>query len=61
MPGTVRWIVTGLNAAGRSCIISDTRLPTADAAPGALVRAGLWLTASAPASNGECTIPFRTE
>ena len=51
MPGKVRRIVTGVNAAGRSCILSDTRLPTADAAPGALVRAGLWLTASAPASN----------
>ena len=51
MPGTVRRIVTGVNAAGRSCILSDTRLPTADAAPGALVRAGLWLTACAPTSN----------
>lgn len=51
MPGKVRRIVTGVNAAGRSCILSDTRLPTADAAPGEFVRAGLWLTASAPASN----------
>jgi len=39
MPGKVRRIVTGVNAAGRSCILSDTRLPTADAAPGELVRA----------------------
>jgi hypothetical protein len=51
MPGKVRRIVTRVNAAGRSRILWDTRLPTADAAPSALVRAGLWLTASAPASN----------
>jgi hypothetical protein len=57
MPGKVRRIVTGVNAAGRSCILSDMRLPTADAAPDALVRAGLWLTASAPASNAGADDP----
>jgi hypothetical protein len=51
MPGKVRRIVTGVNSAGRSCIISDTRLPTAAVAPGAPVRAGLWATQNAPASN----------
>ena len=51
MPGKVRRIVTGVNDAGRSCILSDTRLPTADVAPGDLVRAGLWTTDRAPASN----------
>ena len=29
MPGKVRRIVTGVNAAGRSFILSDTLLPTA--------------------------------
>src|SRR5262245_2799433 len=57
MPGKVRRIVTGVNAAGRSCILSDKRLPTADVAPGELVRAGLWLTASAPASNAGADDP----
>src|SRR2546426_12661741 len=51
MPGKVRRIVTGVNAAGRSCIVSDTLLPTAEVAPGSPVRAGLWTTDSAPASN----------
>jgi len=51
MPGKVRRIVTGVNSAGRSCIVSDTLLPTAAVAPGAPVRAGLWTTDSAPASN----------
>jgi hypothetical protein len=51
MPGKVRRIVTGVNAAGRSCILSDTLLPRAEVAPGELVRAGLWITESAPASN----------
>ena len=51
MPGKVRRIVTGVNDAGRSCILSDTRLPTADGAPGATVRVGLWTTDAAPASN----------
>src|SRR2546426_5917703 len=51
MPGKVRRIVTAVNAAGRSYILSDTNLPTADVAPGEPVRAGLWITDSAPASN----------
>ena len=51
MPGKVRRIVTGVNAAGRSCILSDTRLPATEVAPGELVRTGLWMTTSAPASN----------
>jgi len=53
MPGKVRRIVTGVNAAGRSHIVSDTMLPTAPVAPGAAVRTGLWQTSSAPASNQE--------
>jgi hypothetical protein len=51
MPGKVRRIVTGVNEAGRSYILSDMRLPTAEVAPGEHVRAGLWITDSAPASN----------
>jgi hypothetical protein len=51
MPGKVRRIVTGVNDKGRSCILADTRLPTADVAPGEPVRAGLWITDAAPASN----------
>jgi len=51
MPGKVRRIVTGVNEAGRSYIVSDTVLPTADVAPGAPIRVGLWTTESAPAAN----------
>jgi Cupin domain len=51
MPGKVRRIVTAVNGAGRSYILSDTMMPTADVAPGEPVRAGLWITESAPASN----------
>jgi len=51
MPGKVRRIVTGVNDAGRSCILSDTLLPTADVGPGDPVLVGLWTTDSAPASN----------
>ena len=51
MPGKVRRIVTAVNAAGRSYIHSDTPLPTAAVKPGEPVRAGLWITDSAPASN----------
>ena len=51
MPGKVRRIVTGVNAAGRSCILSDTRFPAADVAAGEPVRVGLWTTEAAPASN----------
>jgi Cupin domain len=51
MPGKVRRIVTGVNAAGRSFILSDTMFPTTPVAPGAAVRTGLWTTSAAPASN----------
>src|SRR5206468_6316707 len=51
MPGKVRRIVTGVNHAGRSCILSDTLLPKADVAPGAPVLVGLWTTDASPASN----------
>jgi quercetin dioxygenase-like cupin family protein len=51
MPGKVRRIVTGLNAAGRSIIVSDTQLPAAQSAPGERVRAGMWVTDRSPASN----------
>ncbi|MBV8714963.1 MAG: cupin domain-containing protein [Chloroflexi bacterium] len=51
MPGKVRRIVTGVNDAGRSFILSDTRLPTADVSPGQPVSAGLWITDRSPASN----------
>ena len=57
MPGKVRRIVTGVNGAGRSCIVSDTRLPTADVPAGEPVRAGLWITDSSPASNKGLTDP----
>lgn len=51
MPGNVRRIVTGVNAAGRSCILSDQQLSMAEAPPGEPTRVGLWMTDSAPASN----------
>src|SRR5579871_4960209 len=51
MPGRVRRIVTAVNDAGRSYIASDTYLPTAEVPPGEPVRAGLWITEAAPASN----------
>ena len=51
MPGKVRRIVTGVNHAGRSRILSDMLLPAADVAPGAPVLVGLWTTDSSPASN----------
>jgi len=57
MPGKVRRIVTGVNAAGCSSIVSDTLLPTAEVAPGSPVRAGLWTTDSAPASNAGAADP----
>ena len=57
MPGKVRRIVTGVNDAGRSCIVSDTRLPTAAVAPGDPVRVGLWTTESAPALNKGASDP----
>src|SRR5437762_3290984 len=51
MPGKVRRIVTGINAAGRSYIESDVQMPIAELAPGDRVRAGMWVTDRAPASN----------
>jgi len=51
MPGKVRRIVTGVNEAGRSYIVSDTELPTGDITAGQPMRVGLWRTDSAPASN----------
>jgi hypothetical protein len=57
MPGAVRRIVTGVNAAGRSCIVSDTRFPPGDVGPGQPVRVGLWTTESAPASNAGARDP----
>ncbi|HXJ82925.1 MAG TPA: cupin domain-containing protein [Candidatus Methylomirabilis sp.] len=51
MPGKVRRIVTGVNAAGRSYIVSDTLFPTTEVKPDEPVRVGLWTTDSAPASN----------
>jgi hypothetical protein len=57
MPGKVRRIVTGVNDASRSCILSDTFLPTAAVARGEPVRAGLWTTDSAPASNKSTNDP----
>ena len=51
MPGKVRRIVTGVNAAGRSFILSDAMFPTAPVASGQPVRTGLWTTSSASASN----------
>lgn len=51
MPRKVRRIVTGVNAAGRSCILSDTLFPTTDVPPGQPVRVGLWTTDSTRPSN----------
>ena len=51
MPGKVRRIVTGVNAAGRSCIVSDRTFPSGEVAPGQAVRVGLWTTGPAPDSN----------
>ena len=51
MPGKVRRIVTAVNDGGRSYILSDTHLPTAEVAPDESVRVGLWMTDSMPASN----------
>ena len=47
----VRRIVTGVNAAGRSCILSDTQFPAGDVAADQPVRVGLWMTEASPASN----------
>ncbi len=50
MPGSVRRIVTAVNEAGRSYVLSDKQFPM-DAPAGDPSRVGLWLTDSAPASN----------
>jgi hypothetical protein len=57
MPGKVRRIVTGVNATGRSHIVSDTLLPTATIPAGEAVRIGLWTTEAAPSSNKGATDP----
>ncbi|MBV8085066.1 MAG: cupin domain-containing protein [Chloroflexi bacterium] len=51
MPGRVRRIVTGLNAAGKSVVVADSLVPPDEPAPGQRLRAGLWITDTAPASN----------
>jgi naringenin degradation protein FdeH len=51
MPGKIRRIVTGVNAAGRSYVASDSLLPSADIPAGAPVATGLWKTDRSPASN----------
>ena len=51
MPGKVRRIVTAVNRAGRSYILSDRLFPAGEVAPGEPVRVGLWATDSAPSSN----------
>jgi len=51
MAKQVRRIVTGHDARGRSVIISDSLVPPVPPKPGAPIRAGLWLTDTAPASN----------
>lgn len=51
MPGKVRRIVTAVNGAGRSYVLSDMQFPAGDVAPGAPVRVGLWTTGQAPSSN----------
>lgn len=57
MPGKVRRIVTAVNEAGRSYILSDNLLPTAEVASNQQVRVGLWLTDAAPASYEGTTDP----
>jgi hypothetical protein len=51
MAGKVRRIVTGVNRAGRSYIVSDRSFPAGEVAPGQAVRVGLWTTGAAPTSN----------
>jgi len=57
MPGKVRRIVTGVNAAGRSYIESDRTFPGGEVAPGQAVRVGLWSTGAAPSSNAGAEDP----
>ena len=56
MARQVRRIVTGHNAQGRSLIIADDLMPSTPTLDGPL-RAGMWLTESAPASNRGNEIP----
>jgi len=51
VPGKVRRIVTAVNDAGRSYILSDMAFPAGEGAEGEPVRVGLWETATTPASN----------
>src|SRR5262249_15362381 len=51
MPGKVRRIVTGVNAAGRSHIVSAPLLPPATIPRGEGVRIGPWTPEAAPSSN----------
>jgi hypothetical protein len=51
MSRKVRRIVTGVNAAGRSYIVSDTLFPNGDVAPDQPVRVGLWMTETPRPSN----------
>jgi hypothetical protein len=44
-------VVTGVDGAGRSYILSDRRLPLDVEPDGSFLRIGLWLTDRAPASN----------
>jgi hypothetical protein len=53
MAGKVRRIVTGVNDAGRSYFVSDSRLPSAAIPPDGPVAAGLWKTDRSPASNAD--------
>jgi quercetin dioxygenase-like cupin family protein len=53
MPGKVRRIVTGVNGAGRSYIVSDRSFPAGEVSAGQAVRVGLWTTGAAPVSNEE--------
>lgn len=51
MPGKVRRIVTGHNAEGRSVFLSDKHMPTAELGANERIRALMWVTDAAPASN----------
>jgi hypothetical protein len=50
-PGKVRRVVTGVNEAGRSYVLSDRLIPTEATPDGSFRRIGIWLTDTAPASN----------
>ena len=51
MPGKVRRLVTAINEEGRSYFLTDSEVPAGELPPDGRVRAGMWLTQSAPASN----------